>query len=259
MKLWNHKLYSVLGFVFVVACSSVAGETLVNLKVSSDPSYTTIGNALNADNIEYTVAKVVVSEIEFEQGVDCSIDDDVVDEQEIEFEYEGPFVVNLLNQKAIPSFDQIKIEKATYCKFKFKLDKLEDDEVTEGVSVSDNIVDYSVYIEGTYDYSTPFIVKFDQDEEFEMESESIEGLNFTNGELNTIFLVFDLSKLFEGIADLSTLDDVDGVVYIDKDNNQDEYDLIKENLKKFSKLQKDSDDNDELDDDDDVIAEGILN
>jgi hypothetical protein len=255
MKFLDKKLCSVASFVFVAACSSIAGDPFVQLKVSSDPGSTTIGNALNSNDIEYTVAKLVVSEIEFEQAVDCSVDDDGVDESEIEFEYEGPFVVNLLTQKSYPSFDEIVIEKANYCKFKFKLDKLEDDEIPSGVSSNDNIVDNSVYIEGTYQGSLPFVVKLDQDEEYEMVSESASGLGLASGSLNTIFLVFDLSKLFEGIDDLASLDQDSGTVYIDKDNNQDEYDIIKENLKTFSNLRKDSDDDDELDEDDDVIAD----
>lgn len=255
MKLLDKKFFSVASFIFVVACSSAAGDPFVQLKVSSDPSSTTIGNALTSDQIEYTVAKLVIGEIEFDQALDCSIDDDDDDSAEIEFEYEGPFVVNLLTQKAIPSFDEIQIEKATYCKFKFKLEKLDDDEVPAGVSETDGIVENSVYIEGIYDSSTPFIVKLEEDEDFEMESESSAGLGLANGSLNTIFLVFDLSKLFEGIDDLGTLDQVSGTIYIDKDNNQDEYDIIKENLKTFSNLRKDSNDDDELDDDDDVIAD----
>ena len=138
------------------------------------------------------------------------------------------------------------------------MDKLEDDEVPAGVSASDDIIDLSVYIEGVYDGSTTFVVRLDQDQEFEMESESASGLGLINGDLNTIFVVFDLSKLFDGIDDLSVLDQTGGIVYIDKDNNQEEYDIIKDNLEKFSKLQNDSND-DELDEDDDVIAEGVLN
>jgi hypothetical protein len=257
MKLIDRKLYSLASFIFVVACSSAAGDPFVQLKVTSDPSSTTIGNALNSNHIEYNVAKLVISEIEFEQALDCSVDDDDGnDDAEIEFEYEGPFVVNLLNQKSYPSFDEIVIEKANYCKFKFKLDKLEEDEIPSGVSANDNIVEHSVYIEGVYDSSTPFVIKIEEDEDYEMESESASGLGLTSGSLNTIFLVFDLSRLFEGINDLDTLDQDSGTVYIDKDNNQNEYDIIKENLKSFSKLQKDSNEDDELDEDDDVIAEG---
>lgn len=252
--------YSVSVFIgFLVACTSFggdgSGDTFVRLKVTSDPSSTTIGNALiDPADIEFTVAKVVVSEIELERGVDCSVDDDVAS-SEVEYEYEGPFVVNLLNQKSVPSLDQVKIEDATYCKFKFKLDKLEDDEIPAGVSGSDAIVENSVYIEGIHDGATPFVITLDEDVEFEMESSQPEGLALTTGATNTIFLVFDLSKLFEGIDDFSTLDVTGGVVYIDQSNNTDAYETIKLNLQVFSKLQKDSDDDDELDDDDDVIAD----
>jgi len=257
-----HKHYWSMLAIFTMACTSLGGgngngDTFVQLKVTLDPGSTTIGNALtNPSDIEYTVAKVVIGEVELEKGVDCSLDDDAsIDDDANEFEYEGPFVVNLINQKSFPSLDEVKIENTTYCKFKFKLDKLEDDEIPEGVSASDGIVDNSVYIEGTYQGTTPFVVKLDEDQDFEKESTSATGLDLTAGSLNTIFLVFDLGKLFEGIDDIGDLDQVGGVVYIDKDNNQDEYEILKENLKAFSRLQKDSNDDDELDDDDETIAD----
>lgn len=257
MKKWlkYSSTLPMLSFLGVMACSTVAGDTFVQLKVTADPGSTTIGNALvNPENIEFTVAKVVVGEIELRKSADCSVDDSGEDQGE--FEYSGPFVVDLLTEKAKPSFDEVQIEKAKYCKFKFKLDKLHDDEVPSGVSSSDPIVDNSVYIEGVYNSTTPFVVKLDQDEDFEMESESVSGLALANGELNTIFLVFDLGNLFEGVDDLDNLDQTGGVVYIDKDNNQDSYDMIRENLKTFSKLFKDSNDDDQLDDDDDELASG---
>ncbi|MEZ4845852.1 MAG: hypothetical protein R2877_02475 [Bdellovibrionota bacterium] len=259
MKTWfnSKSMLPALSFIGVMACSSVAGDTFVRLKVTSDPGSTTIGNAIvNPSNIEFTVAKLVISEVELEKGVDCSVEDDSANDDANEFEYEGPFVVDLIAEKAIPSLDEVKIEKAKYCKFKFKLDKLEDDEIPAGVSDSASIVDNSVYIEGIYDSTTPFVVKLDEDEDFEMESESASGLAFANGELNTIFLVFDLGNLFQGVDDFADLDQDGGVVYIDKDNNEDAYDTIRENLKTFSKLYKDSNDDDELDDDDDELASG---
>jgi|JI10StandDraft_1071094.scaffolds.fasta_scaffold236414_2 hypothetical protein len=259
MKFLNQRSHYLSMFaLFAIACSSLggsgAGDTLVQLKVSSDPSSTTIGNALTVANVEYTVAKVVVSEIEFELAQNCELEN----EEAGELNYEGPFVVNLLNQKAIPSFDEIKLTDQKYCKFKFKLDQLESDEIPSGVSSSDPIVDLSVYIEGIYNSATPFIVKLDRNEEFELDSETSAGFSLTSGKLNTVFLVFDLSKLFEGI-DLSTLTQDAGVIYIDKDNNDDAFDTLKDNLKAFSKLQKDSNEDDSLDDNDDVIANGVVN
>ncbi len=95
----------------------------------------------------------------------------------------------------------------------------------------------------------------DENEEFELESEDAQGFELIPDGSNTIFLVFNLTKLFDGI-DITTLDQVGGTAYIDKDNNEAAYDIVRDNLKRFSKLFKDSNDDDELDDDDDNIASG---
>ena len=254
-----YRQYGSIFAIFAMACTSLGGgasDTFVRLKVTSDPGSTTIGNAVtDPGDVRYTVAKVVISEVEFEKGIDCSVDDDdeALDDAN-EFEYEGPYVVNLINQKSFPSLEEVRIDDTTYCKFKFKLEKLDEDEIPSGVSDNDGIVENSVYIEGLYQEATPFVIKLDENQDYEKESNSSTGIDLTAGQVNTIFLVFDLGNLFQGI-DLGTLDQVGGVIYIDQDNNEDAYETLKDNLFSFSKVKKDSNDDDELDDDDDVIAD----
>jgi hypothetical protein len=264
MKTVKSKFWLLAIFVAIVACAGVAGDTFVKLRISSDPGSTTIGNALVDDNVEFTVAKIVIQDVEFESRPNCADDDgddgddddDDNDGGEIEYEYEGPFVVDLLTQKSKPSLDQVKLLNQTYCEFEFKMEKLDDDDIPSGISNSDEIVGQAMYLEGIYDGSTPLVVKIEDGMEFEMESEAPAGLDLNLGKLNTIFLVFDLRRVLDGI-DLDGLDDVGGTIYIDKDNNQDAYQAVRNNVRAFSKLFKDSDDNDSLDDDDEVIARPI--
>lgn len=252
MKVVQQSWWIFFVFMAVISCSSSIGDTTVQLRITSDPASTTIGNALVGGDVQITLAKVVVSDVEFERSENCALDD----AGETEIEYEGPYVVNLLTQKSYPSLNEVVLAKGHYCEFKFSLEKLNVDEVPTGVDSNDEIIEASMYIEGTYHSTTPLIVRLEEDESFEMESESSHGLNLSVGEANTLFLMFDLSKLFEGV-DLSVLDLDAGTIVIDKNHNQTAYQLVRKNIKTFSKLFKDSNDDDELDDDDDTIATPI--
>lgn len=252
-----YRHYMSLFAIFAIACSSLGtgsgggglnlnGDSFVQVKVSADPNSTTVGNALVSNDVTFTEARVVIRDIEFRPSSNCSGSG--------EFIYEGPYVVNLLNQKATPSLDEVKLAKGKYCKFEFKLDKLQDNELPAGISSSDEIIDQSVLIKGTDNTSsTSFVVTLDQNQTYELDSEENGGFELTPNASNTLFLVFNLSKLFDTI-DLSTLDVSSGTIYIDKDNNQDAFDIVKDNLEKFSSLQQDANDNESLDANDDVIA-----
>ena len=252
-----YRHYLSLFAIFAIACSSLGtgsgggglnlnGDSFVQVKVSADPNSTTVGNALVSNDVTFTEARVVIRDIEFRPSANCSGSGEV--------NYEGPYVVNILNQKAIPSLDEVQLAKGKYCKFRFKLDKLQDNELPVGISSSDEIIDQSVIIKGTDNTSsTPFIVTLDQNQTYELKSENTAGFELIPNDSNTVFLVFNLSKLFDTV-DLSTLDVNSGTIYIDKDHNQTAFDIIKDNLEKFSTLQQDANDNDSLDTSDDVIA-----
>ncbi len=241
----------VIALGMLLHCSGIgvgSGDaTVVQLKVVSDLNSTEIGNALLVNDIVFNKAKIVLSEMKFNLSSNC-------EEETEDFGFQGPFIVDLLKQQSTPSLEDVTLPAGLYCKFKFKLDKLEDDELPTGIESTDEMVDLSVLIEGESDGVTPFVVKLDQDQEFEMNSNDDAGFELDPALSATLFLVFGLHDLFDDV-DISTLDQIDGTVYIDKDNNEEAYDIIKENLKNFSKLQKDSDDDSDLDESDDEVAD----
>lgn len=241
----EHGGYILFWTLFFIACSSLNGEPLVQLKVSTSNS-TEIGNALE-NPIVFTKALVGISEIEFEQATNCNSDSDQ------EFDYEGPFVANLLTQESVPSLEQIKIESTSYCKFKFKIEKLEEDEMPAGAD--SKIQNNSVYVAGSSPQGTPFVAKLEDDQEYELKSNSSSGFVLSSDQVNTLFLIFDLPNLFASL-DLDTLEQTSGTIYIDKDHNQDAYEQLKNNMETFSKLVDDSNSNDEIDDNDDEVADG---
>jgi hypothetical protein len=245
----KHRSKFIALMVFAAACSSASlnGDSLVQVEVTADPGITVIGNGLMADTIEFSLAKTVLTDIEFRSASNCASGD------EGQISYQGPFVVNLLNRKAVPSLDEVQLKKGNYCRLKFKLDKLNHGDVPSGIDSNDEIVDLSVLVKGKIN-TIPFVLKLDENQDYELRATDSTGFQLAPDTSNTLFLVFNLSKLFDGI-DSSTLDHSSGTILIDKDNNQDAFDIAKSNLEKFSALQKDSNEDGKLNNDDDVIAD----
>lgn len=244
------RIYAIFLTLFVLACGAgLTGLAYVDLEVLGTNNSTEIGNALSEFQLAFGKAKIVLSEIEFEQAINCDDDDD-----ENEFDYEGPYIVNLLTRDSQPSLDEVQLEPGRYCKMKLKLDELEDDELPSGVSQNDEMVGLSLLIEGQVEGSVNFILRIEEDQEYELESVTDNGFLLNPDETQTLFLVFDIGQLFSGI-DFDELDVVNDTAVIDEDNNEDAYDVIKENLKSFSSLSSDSDEDDEYDDDDEEIAD----
>ena len=235
--------------IFLAACgSTLLSQAGVKLEVVGEYNSTEIGNALNEGILTFTKAKIVLSDLEFERAQNCDQD------EEVEIEYEGPYVVDLITRESFPSLSEIEIESTTYCKFKIKIEKLDDEDLSPDTSLDDDMEDLSVRIEGENDDGVQFVILIDDDEEYELESTSDEGFLLEQGVSKTLFLIFDLTGLFNGI-DFDDLDEDSGVVEISEDSNEDAYDQIKENLKNFSSLKSDDDDDNEIDDDDDTIAD----
>jgi hypothetical protein len=253
MKMKN-KIYVGFVLLFTFACGAgLSGLARVNLEVLGKNESTEIGNALNEGMITYTKAKIVLSEIEFEQASQCE-DDDGSDIDETEIDYEGPYIINLLAKNDQSSLGEVQLNAGRYCKLKIKLDKLEDDDLPSGIGANDEMVDLSVLIEGENDEGINFIIKLEEDQEYELESVSGEGFLLNPDVSNTLFLVFDLGRLFFGI-EFDDLEMNGNTVLIDENNNEGAYENIVENLKNFSSLSSDSDDDSELDEDDDEIAD----
>lgn len=243
-KSFYQKFAGIFWLLFFVACSSITGDSLVQLKVTTSNS-TEIGNALTADPIVFTKALVVLTDIKFQELANCDV-------ESTEFNYKGPFVADLLKQTSIPSFDEIKIAPTTYCKFKFKVDKVDDQNLPTGADPL--IVGNSVYVTGNSPEGTPFIAKLEENQEYELLGNSSNGFEFAANQTNTLFLIFDLPTLFSNL-ELDSLDQSSGTILIDKDNNKDAYDQLKANLQTFSSLVDDSNGNEKLDDDDSEVAD----
>ncbi len=157
----------------LVACSSTSleGGSFAKIKVIADPGVSVIGNGLNTGTNEFEQADVVITDIEFELAENCENENE--DEGEINFE--GPYVVDLLSEKSRPSLDEIELAKEKYCKFKFKLDKLDDDDLPSGVD--NEMIDKSVLIKGVHDGDIPFVVPWMKTKNLNWNQKMLKGLS----------------------------------------------------------------------------------
>ena len=130
------------------------------------------------------------------------------------FDAEGPFVVDLLDNTSLPAIGALNIQPATYCRIELRLDDLEEDELPQGISPSDTLVENSVEILGARVDMTPFVIRLEIDDDFKLEN-AIEGFPIMSG--NTFFMAFNFPEWFDGV-DLDSATISSGTIIIDKDN-----------------------------------------
>ena len=228
--------------------------------------------------------------------IELEMDDDEVDtqeelDQELEIEFTGPFVVDLVASSVTPELPYIELLPGTYDEIKLKLAKIEGDELDEEgnplVDPSDPLYGNSIYLEGTYTGNTstgdvtdmPFFASFAIDEEFELAGLDVGTLGFVidEGVVNSIIVAYRLGRwlLFDDPETNSSSTDFDLIVpdsdgaggfQITLDDlqtgaNGDIWEVIKKNIKESAdfgededgsgKLESDEDDDPDSEDDDD--------
>ena len=221
-------------------------QTLVDLKIVGIDSSVSTKKQTKAlpGGIDVTEARIVLKEIEFKPLQSCQ------EEGNGEFDFDGPFVVDLLNNTSTPDTETVQLVDDTYCKVKLKLAKLEIDEVPFGIDSSDPIVESSVIIQGMRSDNTVFTVLIKQDDEFKIENEQDGFVVDSDTGANQFFIAFDLALWFDLVdMDGATIDG--GQITIDEGNNTSLYEQIVDNIKTSAKLFEDINENGSLDDDED--------
>ncbi len=239
---------------------SVAVES-VDISVLGD-------DGLEQGVITITEARVALKEIEFERPEDEDAEEAGV-ETEDEFEFEGPFVVDLLADTVTPELDFATLPAGEYEEIEFKIDKIEGDEVAEDgatplVDETDPLFGNSIYIAGLYSGLTaegtvtavPFTLSYDIDESFELKAPGETAVTFliTEGEINPVIIAFRLNRWFDfsgAGADFSQIAlTASGAIVLD--NSQEGIrDLVKENIENSADYGVDADQDGELEADED--------
>ncbi len=224
---------------------------------SNNTTTAKVDSKLLANGIDLTEARVVISSIRFRPLAFCQAGESEVEEDD--FDFDGPFVVDLLSNTSIPTTDNVQLPAGSYCRVELKLDDLDDDVIPNGIDASDAIVDQAVILRGTTQGGRPFHVFIEDNDEFRLENKQNGFAIGGNTNLDQFFIVFDLDLWFANV-DFDNVSEGQGVILIDEDNNEALHAKIVDNIKFSANLLKDLDGdsllNDSEIDDDLVLAEG---
>lgn len=179
-------------------------------------------------------------------------------------EFEGPYIVNLLNSQMQPNAATIAIDAGSYTSINLKLAKLEKDQVNGILSEGDPLIERSIYLTGTYHpvggASVSVTMDFDLDEEFTLGQSSAvpAAMQITEGDINSIIIAFRLDRWFDFSGSEFDFDNIEGNIVLTKDGEEAAKKVresIKENIKISAKFGKDADGDGKLGADEDSVDE----
>ena len=239
-----------------IALLMVLGIVLQSCSDSDDPSTTRVDLAMRAttqlssfnagrtqnSGLEFQEVLIGVTELEFETLEEKALEDsgeydDGEDDSE-EIEFEGNFVVDLINGTSTPDFGVSTILPGVYEEIEIEMEPILDGGNTMFVA-----------FEFTPDGGTATRVEYSNSDDLEFEIERDAGFTLDEGSLNKILVLFDLDALFNGV-DLNAAEaDNDGVIRINENSNASLAQAIENNLDEVLEAGEDDDDDGDFDDD----------
>ncbi len=233
------------------------GDTTASLTIQGSGGTSLIGTTVavtaadgsSLGTLVLDIAKLSLKEIKLKRDSDDS---------ESEYEFKGPFVVDLLTNTMTPNADTIAMEQGVYQDIQLKLHKLEKDDA-EGISEDDPIVERSIYLKGSYvngDTTKAFELSFEFDEEFSLKDfvPNPKGFTITKGK-NPIVIAFNMARWFDFSDEDINEEGVDfsglsaGSIILSKDTEETEkkiYETIRDAIKKSARFGKDEDEDGKL-------------
>lgn len=234
--------------LFFTACYESDDPSLARVSMQMtastvDGSINTTGRVSSTANLEFTQFLVGVTEIEFEtleeQEEELDGNGNEIERDDEEIEYEGVFVVDLLNGTSNPEFGFADLAGGLYEEIEVEMEPV--------LSDGNSIVISANYTSGDMQYQ----VEFTSNEEFEFEIEKENGFMLSTTSLSQILIVIDLDLLFQGVDLGAASIDADNVIRINDSSNSGLKSLIESNLNTAFEAGEDDDDDGEIDDDND--------
>lgn len=230
----------------------------VQLTMKATASNSEIVKSGRTANTQLTLREVLlgVTELEFEKLDDDDDNDDEEeddnndrrgnddddengDDDDDEIEFEGHFVVDLINGTSTPDFGIANIIPGVYEEI-----ELEMEPILEGGNT------IFVLLEYLPDGATePYVIEYTNSEELEVEFERDSGFRLDGGTLSQFLVLLDLDELFSGVDFSSADTDDDGTIRINANSNSSLAAKIRANLYKALDAGEDDDGDDDIDDD----------
>jgi hypothetical protein len=219
-------------FLWLAACSNQTGTDTGN------PTAVSVRFAgLQAPGVTLTEARIVLKAIDLDPVSVCQAEAELGDFEtpDESSDLPGPFVVDLLAGITIPDTETFSIPAGFYCEMDVEFDRLEPEDVPEGIAGDDPIVGLALLVRGARGDGTPFLLRLSRDDRFKLEASSPTGFLIKNNVLTPFFVRFDLNAWFSGV-DLDAAAVTDGTILLDDAANADLKALILENIKRAAQL-----------------------
>jgi len=219
--------------LFIISCDdsddNTNGSETPNVKLTFKANANTGVKTTTAQSLIITEAFMGIKEMEVERDTDD-------DSTEVEYEWEGPYKVNLLTGVSEPEMDLVNIEPGIYNEFEADVDNVLDENLSIIVKAKFNDSD-----------GIEYNVVFETEEEFELEIESEKGIEISEDVIKDLLLTIDLDALFQNI-DLSKAEVSEGnVILINKDSNSELAKLIEEKIDDVTDFEEDTDEDEDED------------
>jgi hypothetical protein len=239
----NYVVAIMLMLVMILAgCGENVDPSKADLKIvmkaTTESGTLSPGGRVAEANLEFTEARIGITEIEFEaEGESDDYDDEGEYEYEFEIEFEGQFEVDLLAGTSDPDFGIADLMPGKYTEIEVEMGPVMDD-------------GNSLFIAFNYqkDGEDPISVEISTKRALEFEIEKYSGIDLDGNTLNQILILFDLDKILAGV-DLSMAEVNDGVIRINDTTNTSFAATILKNFYDSCDAGEDDDGDDKFDDD----------
>jgi len=243
-------LMLIVGSLWIGGCSDdEATKEGIRLQMKAVTNLSTINGKTSATGLEFSQILLGVRELEFEtleeddmedveDDQDGENDDGEDDNEEVEFE--GSFVVDLVNGTSTPDFGLATVQTGIYEEIEIETGPI----LTNGNSI---FIAFSYTPDGG---GSPIQVQFSSQEEIEIEIEDeTNGFQLDANTLTNMLVLLDLDALFSGIDLSNAVADEDDIVRINDSSNAEIAEQILANLEDSCDAGEDDDNDDEIDED----------
>lgn len=224
-----------------------AAKVQLEMKATTSLSKISASGRSMATGLIFREILVGVTELEFE-----TLEENILEEENDahdgedhdgeseneEIEFEGQFVVDLIQGISTPDFGAAEILPGLYEEMEIEIGPVLD----SGNSV---FIAFEIPQEG----ADTLRIEYSSSSEIEIEIERDAGFHLDGGSLHQMLILFDLDSLFAGIDFSQAIADTDGVIRINEASNADLALLIESNLDSALDAGEDHDGDDEIDED----------
>lgn len=227
--------------IMVTSCDDSSepamAEVTFKMLAKTEQSGINTGGRLAADSLVFNEFLAGVTEFEFETPEEEEQEENGEEDENEELEFEGEFIVDLLNGTSTPDFGIADVIPGVYEEIEIELAPILNNGNT-------------IFVRATFipEVGDEIIVEYSNNFLIELEFESSVGFEITDLSLNQFLIIINLDALFNGVDFSQGVADADGVVRINSQSNSALAAQIESNFGNAIEAGEDEDDDDEIDD-----------